>query len=218
MKKRATADDRLKKRLDEVAADRDAKAGIIAAQQGEIEQLRDMVRELTTPKDRPFRTRKIPHGALDVTVRGAEATESEVWIEHVGEHLLILVGAAARRARGGGGVEQPRALGGGSETQPTAPPVFATAARPTFDLQDAHLRSVGIDINSFPQAAQINADSSIVNAAIGDQGDPRRIGGYQDRSEAPSVAAGYYGGWDGRGPRPAGWVDPDTPPPAETEH
>jgi hypothetical protein len=50
---------------------------------------------------RKFRKRTYPIGGFDVSIAGVGCSEEEIWIEQVGDRLLILVGAAAERRRAG---------------------------------------------------------------------------------------------------------------------
>jgi hypothetical protein len=199
-----------------------------AAQQAELDQLREVVGQLTAAKPgRAFRARTLYHGDLDVKLRGAGLAESDVWIEHRGEVLVILVGSAARAAYSGGMAEIDKLNNSSiSSERPLSDPAHnmrteRTTARPQVDLQELELQRVGLDATSLganvslfgqPLASVFTDDGRpVVNASVAPQGDPRRPGGWQDRSEVAAVAQ-QYGGYTGQGPRPAGWVDPDAQP------
>jgi hypothetical protein len=195
------------------------------AQQAEIEQLRAAVTELTAPKPRRvFRARTILHGGLDVKLRGVELAENEVWIEHVGETLVIVVGPAAEAAHAGRALPAAPRRARAEEGQPP-PESTAHAVRPQVDLQELELQSVGVKMDSIAATSPFGDISRplmmedgrvVTNAALGPQQSPRTPGGYQDRSEEAVIAAQQYGGYTGKGPKPAGWIDPDLQPPPAT--
>lgn len=221
MKKSAgkSIDPRLTKAL--AAADTLKQAN--AAQQAELQQLREVVGQLTAEKPgRPFRARTLLHGGLDVKLKGADVAEGEIWIEHRGEVLVILVGQAARAAYGGHVINTKQV----TISEPLSESAHKTSAertigRPQVDLQELELQRVGLDATSLganvslfgqPLSSVFTDDGRpVVNASVAPQGDPRHPGGWQDRTEA-AVVAQQYGGYTGQGPRPAGWVDPDTQP------
>jgi hypothetical protein len=174
------------------------------------------MRELGAKKPaRSFRARTILVGDLDVKLKANELSEEDVWIEQVGDSLHIFVGAAARAARSGlrplAAPSIERQIFAGPESGQS--PVLSA---PRVDVQDALLMSVGLPslAATSPFGASLTEpvtteDGRVVtNAAIAPQADPRRPGGWQDRSEA-QVVAERYGGYTGEGPRPAGWQDPD---------
>ena len=215
MPRKKTVDPRLTKALATIEAQKNASA----AQQAELEQLRGMV--AAAKPGRAFRPRTLYHGGLDVKLKGVEVAEDEVWIEHRGEVMVILVGNAARAAYGGGlqKGEEPRTI-----SMPLSESAYKTSTertieRPQVDLQELELKRVGLGsldaASPFgPQLANVFTDDGqpVVNAAVAPQGDPRRPGGWQDRTEAAVIAQQAYGGYSGSGPRPAGWVDPDSQP------
>jgi hypothetical protein len=196
-----------------------------AAQQAELDQLREVVGQFTAAKPgRAFRARTLYHGDLDVKLRGAGLVESDVWIEHRGEVLVILVGSAARAAYGGGAarvVDPARFVASNEVEKQEGRQAAPSAQRPQVDLQELELQRVGLDATSLganvslfgqPLASVFTDDGRpVVNASVAPQGDPRRPGGWQDRSEVAAVAQ-QYGGYTGQGPRPARWVDPDAQP------
>lgn len=215
-KPRATArttEDRLREQLAEAKSNLQTQQQITAAQQSEIEQMREMVRELSAPKPgRAFRTRRLPLDRLDVTVKGTDITEDEVVIEQGRGFITIRVGDAI-----GGDVEiRPRLVNYATNEpyQPIAPaavppPQVARAANDirttTRDVYDASL--------SASQTFQ-DGDPSVVNASLAPQADPRMPSVSQLEPEV-GVAQRY--GWVGAGPKPRGWQDPDAKPP-ETTH
>jgi|GEM_PF-1943520 len=211
MPRKKTVDPRLTKALATIEAQKNASA----AQQAELEQLRGMV--TAAKPGRPFRARTLFHGPLDVKLKGVDVAEDEVWIEQRGEMLMILVGNAAQAAKFGirrtmVQQETPEVVQQ-LAAQPLLPP------RPQVDLQELELKRVGLGsldaASPFgPQLANVFTDDGqpVVNAAVAPQGDPRRPGGWQDRTEAAVIAREAYGGYNGSGPRPAGWVDPDSQP------
>lgn len=211
-------DARLTKALSTVESQRAA----LLAQQSELQQLRDVVGQLAAPKPgRPFRGRTLFHGGLDVKLKGTDVTENEVWIEHRGEVLVILVGQAAAAAYSGGPVRvaDPARFGASNEVEKQEERRAPLAVhRPQVDLQELELQRVGLGsldaASPFgQQLASVFTDDGrpVVNAAVAPQSDPRQPGGWQDRTEAAEIAQ-RFGGYDGRGPKPAGWVDPDAQP------
>lgn len=210
-------------RLTKALATIEAQKGVVTAQQAELDQLREVVGQLTAAKpSRPFRARTLFHGGLDVKLKGSELAESDVWIEHRGEVLVILVGQAARAAYGGARISEPARFIASNEVEKQEDRQGSLASmRPQVDLQELELQRVGLDANSLganvslfgqPLANVFTDDGRpVVNASVAPQGDPRRPGGWQDRTEA-AVIAQQYAGYTGQGPRPAGWIDPDTQP------
>lgn len=195
----------------------------LVAQQSELQQLREVVGQLTATKPgRAFRGRTLLHGGLDVKLKGADVMEHEVWIEHRGEVLVILVGQAAAAARDGNNLhasfDKPRKLEGPLSDPAHKTSTERTIERPQVDLQELELQRVGLGslgaASPFgEQLASVFTDDGrpVVNAAVSPQSDPRQPGGWQDRTEAAEVAQ-RFGGYTGNGPKPAGWVDPDAQP------
>lgn len=221
MPRKKPADARLTKALSAVESQKAA----LAAQQSEVQQLREVVGQLTATKPgRAFRGRTLLHGGLDVKLKAHDLAENEVWIEHRGEVLVILVGQAAAAAYGG--VVRIGELTNSSISEQTPNPAYKTSTERTIDrqqvdLQELELQRVGLDATSLganvslfgqPLANVFTDDGRpVVNAAVGPQGNPHAPGGWQDRTEAAEIAQ-HYGGYTGQGPKPAGWVDPDAQP------
>lgn len=205
----------LRDRLAAATSDLQAHRQIVAAQQSEIEQMREMVRELSAPKPgRAFRTRRLPLDRLDVTIKGVDITEDEVVIEQGRGFITIRVGDAingeiATRPR-----EAYRYTAGEQPYQPISPaavppPQLARAANDirttTRDVYDASLSA---------SQTFTDGDLSVVNASLAPQADPR-IPSVAQLEPDLGVAQRY--GWTGAGPKPRGWQDPDAKPP-ETTH
>lgn len=91
---------------------------------GVITRLRDQVQELATKNQdladrneqlnarktkpaRKFETEKIRVNGFVITVAGKDATDDEVWIERVGDSVVILTGQAAEDRRNGRQVDTP---------------------------------------------------------------------------------------------------------------
>lgn len=211
--------------LTKALATNDALKQANAAQQAELQQLREVVEQLTAARPgRPFRARTLFHGGLDVKLKGADVAENDVWIEHRGEVLVILVGQAALAAYGGGMAEIDKKVNShfvASNEVAKQEERRDVQKIAQVDLQELELQRVGLSADSLganvslfgqPLANVFTDDGRpVVNASVAPQGDPRRPGGWQDRSEAAAVAQ-QYGGYTGQGPRPVGWVDPDTQP------
>src|SRR5690349_10668268 len=90
-----TAEDKLRDQLAAAKSDLQTQQQIAVAQQSEIEQMREMVRELSAPKPgRAFRTRRIPLDRLDITIKGTDITEDEVVLEQGRGYITIRVGDA----------------------------------------------------------------------------------------------------------------------------
>lgn len=198
-----------------------AQKQITAAQQSEIEQMREMVRELTAPKPgRAFRTRRLPLDRLDVTIKGADITEDEVVIEQGRGFIMIRVGdaigqmsdaTAPREAYRYMPHEVPPQFG-----QPAMPP--SAAARPANDTHTTTRDVWEASVQANEASGLAGGDPSVVNASLAPQGDPRMPGGWQINDDvAQTAAANQFGGWAGIGKRPHGWVDPHAKPP-ETAH
>lgn len=242
LKVKASPDSRLKRRIEAQTQTIEQQRETIQAQQAELDGLREAYRDATAEKPgRAFRKRKLFHGALDIAISGSDVTEDEVHIEHVGESLLILVGDAAILARGDaqagvrrepryGTADVARAIAATPQSSTTvenfngqypAPPQSGSTYQPppldphtAADLALAKtLQPEAFDVFGLSAPQYTDSGQLVTNAALVPQGDPRRPGSVQDRSNAAAGAA--YGGYNGLGPAPAGWVDPDKPASAE---
>lgn len=205
-----TADERLRDQLAAAKATVQTKDQIIAAQQGEIEQMRAMLTEMTAAKPgRPFRTRKLIVDRLDVIIKGTDITEDEVLIEHVehvGGYLAIRVGNAIGSFAG----VQPREVFRytAQDDARAVETAGSTAVRPTENLMLGSLRALGVpSVAAIDPTGGAGDDPTIINANLAPQGDPRIPGGHQLPPDREVVAG--YDGYDGRGQRPAGWKDRD---------
>lgn len=191
--------------VENLKAKLDASRETIAAQQQELEQLRAAA---VKPR-RLFRKRKIEHGPLTITITPSEpdVASSEVHIEQVGNSLLIVVG--------GSQTETAPIRTHAAQTRAVAAPEIEAAppVQRTLDAQEAVLKDVGVDggvLGLFQGASDpriLSLVSGEPNAVI-KPGDPRKPGGWQDRSEE-QVIARRFEGYTGKGPKPAGWTDPD---------
>lgn len=106
---RPTADEKAKARIAQleelVASQRDT----IEMQAVRISEVIEQLSIATAKPHRKFRRRVLEHGPLQITVKPMEEIgNDEVYVEHVGESLVVLVGAAAQAARGGAIVPQAR--------------------------------------------------------------------------------------------------------------
>lgn len=215
-KPKASPEDKLRDQLAAARATLQTQEQVIAAQQSEIEQMREMVREVAAPKPgRPFRTRKLIHGPLNVTIKGVDVTEDEVVIEHVGGFLAVRIGDAIGAAAGG---QQREAYRFSPDVQQPVPFAAPAAAPPVVEPRHPNdVRTTANDVWAASIAANdasnmAGVDPSVVNAALAPQADPRMPGGYQVHDVERSIAATGFGGWSGVGPRPKGWQDPHAKP------
>lgn len=211
-KPRKTADDRLRERLERSEAAR-------TAQQAELDDLRVAVATLAAPKPgRAFRTRKLIHGPLDITIKGTDVTEAEVVIEHVGGYLAVKVGDAIGSRLGSATPREAYRYTPAPDPQNPVAPTAEHTAIPDESSRKfaAAIYNAAVDAHPGIDKPVYTDDGKLVtNADLGPQANPRAAGGYQIRTEAAVIAAQDYGGWNGIGERPAGWRDPDVAPSEE---
>jgi hypothetical protein len=239
-----------KKTPDERLRDRVAQLeGLVESQAAQVEGLAQTNANLnaalvqaTTKPARSFRGRTIEHGPLKVTIRPVEQIpDAEIYLKQDGDVLVILIGDAARLARGGvrGDWAVPTSAPVGivapAPTPDAAPVGNGLVARPLTQQHIAHMQRM-TDVNqAIDYGAQFGLDAEAsASLAIGaadlttglvptellagppnvmlqPQKDPKSEGGFQLRDEVTAANAREIG-WSGVGQRPPGWVDPHAPP------
>lgn len=204
----------------------------------ELAEARVQLAAIKAKPVRAFRGRRLEHGPLRVSITPVEEVgDVEVYVEHRGDSLVILVGAAAVAARGGQIVrlDQPAPATyaapamnpgaqqlGGIYRPMTQADIKAIQMMTDVSQAIAYGAQFGLDADAASALAVGNIDMTTglvppellagpPNVTLQMQTDPSKPGGWQDRSEAAAVAQ-RFSGYTGLGPRPPNWVDPDAAP------